>query len=40
LVNGIQNKKYQVEFGTMGKGLSELAKALCKNSWILLSIVR
>ena len=26
LVNGIQNKKYQVEFGTMGKGLSELAK--------------
>lgn len=26
LVNGIQNKKYQVEFGTIGKGLSELAK--------------
>ena len=26
LVNGIQNKRYQVEFGTMGKGLSELAK--------------
>ena len=26
LVNGIQNKRYQVEFGTIGKGLSELAK--------------